>query len=216
MEGNSLIYMAKPTVFVNFSDSKSDFRTGCCVIDITFPNTFYVEIAEIHLKNYYTSWFTLKVKLKSSAGKLEDKFKTCVRRFQMMPDAHADDCAEDYFTLTNKHFLFPLHNITALRFVLHQPSPIWKSFKIDDMRFHKLATVASSDVSLPKWLTTTHAAADDDTEKTLKQIPSIPSLSQSLQQMWALTNQSHENQSKARIGRCDVDGCYDISLLSYT
>ena len=219
MDANSLIYVAKPAVLVKFGDQKADFQSGCSVVDVTFPNTFFVEVSEIHFKNYYTSWLTLKAKLKSSPGSASDKYKTCVKRFQMMPYAHADECTEDYFTLNSKHFLFPLHNITALRFVLHQSSPIWKDFKIDDMHFHKSSPESIPDMVLPKWVTsenTTAAAHDGDVEKTLKQVPSIGAVSKSLQQMWALTNEANDNQSTSRIGRSDIDGCYEISLLSYT
>ena len=48
------------------------------------------------------------------------------------------------------------------------------------------------------------------------QVPSIPAVSKNLQQLWALADHVASQQPIASIGRADVGGCYDISLLSYT
>ena len=37
----------------------------------------------------------------------------------------------------------PLQNIISVRFILRQPSPVWKDFKIEDMRFYKTSINAS-------------------------------------------------------------------------
>lgn len=34
--------------------------------------------------------------------------------------------------------------------------------------------------------------------------------------MWALTEMIRASHTSTRIGRFDVDGCYDLNLLSYT
>uniref|UniRef100_A0A3Q4H011 Uncharacterized protein n=1 Tax=Neolamprologus brichardi TaxID=32507 RepID=A0A3Q4H011_NEOBR len=47
-------------------------------------------------------------------------------------------------------------------------------------------------------------------------LPDPLTVSSSIQQMWALTEVMQTNQTTASIGRFDVDGCYDISLLSLT
>ncbi|XP_060897664.1 nicolin-1 isoform X4 [Labrus mixtus] len=47
-------------------------------------------------------------------------------------------------------------------------------------------------------------------------LPDPHTVSSSLQQMWALTEVMQSNQTTASIGRFDVDGCYDIDLLSLT
>ena len=47
-------------------------------------------------------------------------------------------------------------------------------------------------------------------------MPSIAVVSKELQQMWALTQQAASHQPALTIGRYDVDGSYEINLLSYT
>lgn len=43
----------KAPIFVEVGPYKSESRSGCCIIDITFPNLFYVEV------NFYCASFTL-------------------------------------------------------------------------------------------------------------------------------------------------------------
>ncbi|CAK6983847.1 nicolin-1 isoform X4 [Scomber scombrus] len=55
-----------------------------------------------------------------------------------------------------------------------------------------------------------------DQHPDLEGLPDPQTVSSSLQQMWALTEVMQTNQTTASIGRFDVDGCYDINLLSLT
>ncbi|XP_006801961.1 nicolin-1 [Neolamprologus brichardi] len=55
-----------------------------------------------------------------------------------------------------------------------------------------------------------------DQHPDLEGLPDPLTVSSSIQQMWALTEVMQTNQTTASIGRFDVDGCYDISLLSLT
>ncbi|XP_005929011.1 nicolin-1 isoform X2 [Haplochromis burtoni] len=55
-----------------------------------------------------------------------------------------------------------------------------------------------------------------DQHPDLEGLPDPQTVSSSIQQMWALTEVMQTNQTTASIGRFDVDGCYDISLLSLT
>ena len=36
----------KPAVHIRVGDPKVDFHSGCSVVDVTFPNTFYVEVSK--------------------------------------------------------------------------------------------------------------------------------------------------------------------------
>ncbi|XP_078105614.1 nicolin-1 isoform X2 [Sander vitreus] len=55
-----------------------------------------------------------------------------------------------------------------------------------------------------------------DQHPDLEGLPDPQTVSSSIQQMWALTEVMQTNQTTASIGRFDVDGCYDINLLSLT
>ncbi|NWX94186.1 NICN1 protein, partial [Nothoprocta pentlandii] len=48
------------------------------------------------------------------------------------------------------------------------------------------------------------------------ELPDPKKVSAEAQQMWVLTEVIRARQAAARIGRFDVDGCYDVNLLSYT
>ena len=52
--------------------------------------------------------------------------------------------------------------------------------------------------------------------KQLKDVGSVADLSKHMQALWAFAEQASAAQTKTRIGRYDIDGCYDINLLSYT
>uniref|UniRef100_UPI00398F04AA nicolin-1 isoform X4 n=1 Tax=Pristiophorus japonicus TaxID=55135 RepID=UPI00398F04AA len=47
-------------------------------------------------------------------------------------------------------------------------------------------------------------------------LPDPEVVASSVQQMWVLTEMVRNNPSTARVGRFDVDGSYDVNLLSYT
>jgi len=53
-------------------------------------------------------------------------------------------------------------------------------------------------------------------ERKLEGIGPVADLSKHMQAMWALTEQATAAQTTTVIGRYDIDGCYDINLLSYT
>ncbi|XP_021165807.1 nicolin-1 isoform X2 [Fundulus heteroclitus] len=55
-----------------------------------------------------------------------------------------------------------------------------------------------------------------DQHPDVEGLPDPQTVSSSIQQMWALTEVMQTNQTTASIGRFDVDGCYDIDLLSLT
>ena len=215
MEAKSdLIGVVKNPVLLRVGEPRTEFYSGVCVVNVTFPS-YYVEIAEIQFKNYYTCWLSIQAKFRSGIHETRPEWKTCVERFQMMPSAHNDNGAENYYTIDSSCIKIPIINVSGLRFVLRQPSPIWKDLKIEDLCFYKHPPASRTTQTIPKWLLK-ESNSYDENERTLKQIPSIPQLSKHLQQMWALASDVKENQPVASVGRFDVGGCYDVTLLSYT
>ncbi|XP_057181877.1 nicolin-1 isoform X2 [Triplophysa rosa] len=65
---------------------------------------------------------------------------------------------------------------------------------------------------VPAWLSTLTPV---ETSLDLKGLPDPETVSSSIQQMWALTEIMQASQNAASIGRFDVDGSYDVKLLSY-
>ncbi|XP_011794475.1 PREDICTED: nicolin-1 isoform X2 [Colobus angolensis palliatus] len=72
----------------------------------------------------------------------------------------------------------------------------------------------SPSMTLPKWLS--HPVPCEQPALLCEGLPDPSRVSSEVQQMWALTEMIRASHTSARIGRFDVDGCYDLNLLSYT
>ncbi len=51
----------------------------------------------------------------------------------LMADPHCECGSQDEIVLAASDSLVPLHDITALRFLLRQPSQQWKAFSLEDI-----------------------------------------------------------------------------------
>ncbi|VDI59346.1 nicolin-1 [Mytilus galloprovincialis] len=171
-------------------------------------------VGEIHFKNSYTAFITVKAKFKPQAENGEvggdAKWKTCVRRFKLMPNPHMEEGSQDYFCLGKKHFMNELSNITQLRVILQQPSPVWKDFRIEELKLYRSAEMNKTP-ALPSWL-----IEDSGKSKKSDSVPNLEAISSSLQHLWALAEEVGAKQTERALGRYEVDGCYEINLLSYT
>nr|XP_034307041.1 nicolin-1 isoform X5 [Crassostrea gigas] len=207
----------KNPILLTVEDQKNAFHSGCKVIDVTFPNVSSPEVGEICFKNYYTAYVSIRVKFKAApengAESGEIKWKTCVRRMRLMPSPHKESGSQDYFAISKKQFSFDISNISAMRIILQQPSPVWKEFRIEDLRLYRSSEMLSKPPPLPAWLTEDSA---NSTKHKLEGIPNLESISSSLQELWGLSEEMAINQSKTEIGRYEVDGCYEVNLLAYT
>ncbi|XP_062590200.1 nicolin-1-like isoform X4 [Saccostrea cucullata] len=210
-------------------DQKSVFHSGCKVIEVTFPNVSVPEkqtvpislcerVGEICFKNYYTAYISIRVKFKAapdngtdSAGDI--KWRTCVRKMRLMPNPHKESGSQDYFSISKKQFSFDISNISAMRIILQQPSPVWKEFRIEDLKLYRSSEMMSKPPPLPAWLT---ESSINSTKHKLEGIPNLESISSGLQELWGLSEEMAVNQTSTDIGRYEVDGCYEINLLAYT
>lgn len=215
----------KNPILLTVEDQKNAFHSGCKVIDVTFPNVSSPEVGEICFKNYYTAYVSIRVKFKAApengAEAGEIKWKTCVRRMRLMPSPHKESGSQDYFAISKKQFSFEISNISAMRIILQQPSPVWKEFRIEDLRLYRSSEMLSKPPPLPAWLTedsanSTKHKLELQTKAKEKGIPNLESISSSLQELWGLSEEMAINQSKTEIGRYEVDGCYEVNLLAYT
>ena len=146
----------------------------------------------------------------------QSEWHVCVRSKTLMPFAHCELASEDYFTIKSTECLVPLHGITELRFVLQQPSPMWKEFKLEEIQLIRAPSVAVEKPELVRWLSELDKEQSSSEDQQLKGISSVADISKRLQHMWALTASAQLGVSDiANINRYDVDGCYDVTLLSY-
>ncbi|XP_054071760.1 nicolin-1 isoform X3 [Rissa tridactyla] len=139
--------------------------------------------------------------------------------------------------------LCDVDQVTAVRFILRQPSPVWLHFTIEELQIFppgpkvgsKLQHTAwcegwrwdwghpscdpldlfqSPQKDFPSWLS--QLTPPEQPASLHGELPDPEKVSTEVQQMWVLTEVIRARQAAARIGRFDVDGCYDINLLSYT
>ncbi|KAK3779731.1 hypothetical protein RRG08_013686 [Elysia crispata] len=217
MNNKPLICNVK-TATIPTVDGRISTQTGCKIIDITFPNVVNPEVGEVCFQNYYVAFFTLKAKIKLTEqtpreGPNDHGWRMVVRRYQLMPDPHAENGAQDCFTITRQQFSCDLNQLISLRLILQQPSPLWKDFGLEDLKLFK-TTGAPRAPPLPSWFM--EEGKSKAGKKELEGVPDINSLSSNLQQLWALAEEVAANQTDESLGRYEVDGCYDINLLAYS
>jgi nicolin-1 len=223
MEGKLLPFVVRPAVVVGIVDGASEFYSGCAVVDVAFPKLVSADVDEIRFKNYYVAYLSVLARFRTAKSP-DDKsntneWKTVVRSMCLMPHPHCEQSSEDYFLLRSIDMLLPLRGVSELRFVLQQPSPQWKEFKLEELQLFGLSGAAPSEpAALPGWLTELdkEGATFRDEERQLKGVSSVSEISKRLQQMWALTVEAGSHEAPASLGRYDIDGCYDVNVLSYT
>ncbi|XP_046782534.1 nicolin-1 isoform X5 [Gallus gallus] len=109
--------------------------------------------------------------------------------------------------------LCDMEQVMALRFILRQPSPAWLHFGIEELQlFPPGSKTPPQDV--PSWLS--QLSPPEQPPSLHGELPDPEKVAAEVQQMWALTEVVRARQAAARIGRFDVDGCYDVNLLSYS
>ncbi|XP_062842959.1 nicolin-1 [Trichomycterus rosablanca] len=211
MRGQLVDCTVKTPVALQLGDAVSDsVRPGVYITDIVLAEP--VNIQEISFKNYYTAFLTVRV-LKKESGNDERfaKWLTCVRNYSLMSSPHTEGGSQDYFSIYRQQMLTEPDNVLTVRLILRQPSSVWLNFNIEDIKLYSVPH-EDSERDVPSWLSTITSAEEPlDTNG----LPDPDSVSSSIQQMWALTEIMQSSQTSASIGRFDVDGCYDVNLLSY-
>ncbi|XP_076864128.1 nicolin-1 [Brachyhypopomus gauderio] len=212
MTGTPVDCTVKSPVALKIGDAVSDvFCPGVCITDVVLGQP--ENIQEISFKNYYTAYLTVRVLRRE--GVAEDsraKWATCVRNHCLMADPHTEAASQDYFSIYRQQMLTQPDNVTMVRIIQRQPSSVWLGFSIDEIKIYSTAQ-EDSERDVPSWLSTNPPVEEP---LDLNGLPDPDEVSASIQQMWALTEVMQSSQTTASVGRFDVDGCYDINLLSYT
>ncbi|XP_072276393.1 nicolin-1 [Pyxicephalus adspersus] len=197
---------------LQLGDGKSELgRPGVYVIDVTFPKPLIVN--EISFKNFYTAFLTVRIQQRSSTHPRNKRWRTCVRDLQLMPNPHTEDSAQEYVSLHENQMLCATDHVISMRLFLRQPSPVWTTFSIEDLQINPNGRQRPQK-GFSWWLN--HLPPKEQLRSLSKSLPNPERVSSEVQQMWVLTEVMRSNQSSASVGRFDVDGCYDMNLLSYT
>ncbi|XP_056381214.1 nicolin-1 [Hyla sarda] len=207
----------RASVPLQVGDGMSDSGPpGVNVIDITFPVSRTIDVQEISFRNYYTAFLTVKIQQQQSTALKKNKtatWRTCIRNLNLMPNPHMEEGSQDYVSLYRQQMLCDADNVTSIRFILRQPSPVWLSFTLEELQVNP-PRKQSPQKQFSWWLS--HLPPKEELQNLHKGLPDPERVSSEVQQMWVLTEVMRSSQSTAAVGRFDVDGCYDINLLSYT
>ncbi|XP_068450690.1 nicolin-1 [Clinocottus analis] len=203
----------KPPVYLQIGDPKTDVaHSGVCVVDVTLPFGQTVNIQEITFKNYYTAYVTVRLLRKGPGQEAPAKWCTALRDLPLMDNPHTEAGSQDYRSVHRAQMQVEPDHVTSVRLILRQPSSAWLTFSLEEVKiFPHVEPNPEKEVS--DWLSDLTLV---DQQLDLEGLPDPQTVSSSIQQMWALTEVMQTNQTTASIGRYDVDGCYDINLLSLT
>ncbi|XP_069822613.1 nicolin-1 isoform X2 [Dendropsophus ebraccatus] len=177
--------------------------------------SWVIQVQEISFKNYYTAFLTIKLQQQSTEVKKNKTaaWRTCVRNLQLMPNPHMEEGSQDYMSVYRQQMLCDADKVVSIRFILRQPSPVWLSFTLEELQVNPPGR-QSPQKQFSWWLS--HLPPREELQNLHKDLPDPERVSSEVQQMWVLTEVMRSSQSTAAVGRFDVDGCYDINLLSYT
>lgn len=201
----------KSPVFLQLGGPNSEaVKSGVCVVDVTLPFGKSVNIEEIQFKNYYTAYLTVRLLRKTPGQEAPAKWATALRDLALMENPHTEHGSQDYYSIHRTQLQVVPDHVMSVRFILRQPSSAWLNFQLEEIKiFPHVEPNPQQEVSdLLSDLTLV------DFHPDLEGLPDPQMVSSSIQQMWALTEVMQSNQTTASIGRFDVDGCYDINLLS--
>ncbi|XP_053159504.1 nicolin-1 isoform X2 [Hemicordylus capensis] len=101
--------------------------------------------------------------------------------------------------------------VTCLRNYCLMPNPHTEE---GSQNYYSLCRHQSPQKGLPAWLS--HPSPQERPRSLHDRLPDADKVSSEVQQMWVLTEMLQASQPAARIGRFDVDGSYELNLLSYT
>ncbi|XP_068170936.1 nicolin-1 [Antennarius striatus] len=201
----------KPPVFLRIGDDQADpAQSGVCVVDVTLPFGKTVNIETISFKNYYTASVSLRLLRRSPGKEAPARWSTALRDLPLMDNPHTEGGSQDYYSIHRKQMWVEPDQVAAVRLVLKQPSSAWLSFSLEDISILPQGA-PGPEKEVSDWLSDLTLV---DHHPDLEGLPDPRAVSSSIQQMWALTEVMQTNQTTSSIGRFDVDGCYDIKLLS--
>ncbi|KAM9444330.1 nicolin-1 isoform 1-T3 [Clarias gariepinus] len=211
MRSDPVDCVVKSPVALQLGDVVSDSaRPGVYITDIVLSTP--VNIQEITFKNYYTAYLSVRV-LKNEEGNdgSPAMWFTCMKNYCLMSSPHTEGGSQEYFSIYRQQMLTEPDNVITVRLILRQPSSVWLNFNIEEVKIYPLVD-EESERDVPSWLSTITPAEES---LDLNGLPDPDTVSSSIQHMWALTEIMQSSQTSASIGRFDVDGCYDVNLLSY-
>ncbi|PIK47425.1 putative nicolin-1-like [Apostichopus japonicus] len=204
---------------VDSSQSGSKRTSGILVLEV-LPADTPCDIGSISFKNFYTAFLTIKVKTVPEENgqdvKEEGKWSTCLHQHQLMPNPHCETGSQDYFTISSKQMLFQPKRVCLVRLIMQQPSPVWISFKVENISLmsDKLVEDKNNSVIL-KWLEEQTEYGTDEPPSEEKTDATAKEGRRTHAEVMGI-NRNCPSAPANPIISWKVDGSYEINLLSYT
>ena len=212
-EGNLLVDMEEipctigPTKLVKID---STFKSGCGICDISFP--IAVHVSRISFVNSYTASVTVqgRVEPDEEQSGYFPHWKTLVKDYILMNRPHYEENSQSSFQISLDESQETDKKFIGLRLILRQPSPHWINFSVTNIVCYQKLRTNSEDFE----------NEDCQISRLKHQLTqsgfdceSISSHLDSIQNMMKTLMQCPEAEEATKF---DVDGSYDINLLSYT
>ncbi|XP_065830364.1 nicolin-1-like isoform X1 [Oscarella lobularis] len=186
-------FVVRPSYAISLGDSGS----GCAAIDVSVRGE-PVEIDSISFRNFYTASVTVKVRTMEEKSRDEVPYKTLVKNFILMPQPHCEQGGQNFYRITPSQMLFCPKNVLEVRLIMHQPSHCWANFGLNEIEFNT-----------PSQEPEKAQAGASSSSLTREEIQT------QLSEMSSMLDQIRISDQLV-IGRFDVNGTYDLNLLSYT
>ncbi|KAM6343854.1 nicolin-1 isoform 5-T5 [Alca torda] len=122
----------RPAAVLQLGGGAEPARPGVAVIDLRFPRGAAADVQEIVFRNFYTAFLSVRVQRPGPAG--SRRWVTCLRDYCLMPCPHTEEGSQNYFSLHRHQMLCDVDQVTAVRFILRQPSPVWLHFTIEELQ----------------------------------------------------------------------------------
>lgn len=182
-------------------------KSGCAVIDITIPSSSGTKISKMQFRNNYTASISIKGKVLGC-----DDFKTILGHHQLMKSPHYANDSQNICKIDFSTNEFAGDSFTLLRIILRQPSSMWQRFSIENIKVYK-ATNNNRSGDEAKEIKGKEKIKDDN----LKEFDSVTdNIVENLQNLFDQIKQVQNYHLEFDPSPFDVDGCYDINLLSYS
>ncbi|TRY77160.1 hypothetical protein TCAL_15994 [Tigriopus californicus] len=166
-------YTAKFTLLLRFDDSVQ-----------TVPkreHLAWAAAASLSLARLRGVNSTEGIKIVTSSKSLSD-WVVSLQSKVLMPDPHSELGSQDVGVVPSSESLAPWHDITAMRFLLRQPSPNWKTFNLEDIMVFRYPLGNAKGLSLrsPTLGTVPEREANDQECRPKSELESLIQQTQSL------------------------------------
>ncbi|XP_035211795.1 nicolin-1-like [Stegodyphus dumicola] len=213
-ERKSLEFKARPPVSLFLDDERADYKPGCSVIEISFPEP--VTIGEICFRNNYTAYIGLSCKRVPAEKDVKNRdilpWQTSVKHFILMEEPECEKNSQNVFSIPSTKSAIPWSGIVNLRIILKQPSFRWKKFGIEELNFF------GDLLKDGKQVASVHSASSSrkiETKPVISEPESFEAVMSSKSRYISIVSEIMRNKQAtgAAVGRFEVDGSYDIGHL---